>query len=102
MVVIHDISCGDLNLHWDWSPFGLIQIAPKFFQEASWGNCFVCMVNSPRPQTCPILFFCSAKGFHMGKLFLASPKTEALVQSVFEFKNKLHILLLPKNAQTIF
>src|ERR1041385_1606454 len=46
MMLNFNISCGDLNLHWDWSPFELVSIAPKLAQVASSWICFVCM-SSP-------------------------------------------------------
>src|ERR1043165_9035678 len=50
MVLGHEISCGDLNLHWDWSPFDFISIAPKLVQEACWGNCSICMSSPLDPK----------------------------------------------------
>src|ERR1041385_4621422 len=33
MMLEFDISCGDLNLHWDWSPFSLFEFDSKMVQE---------------------------------------------------------------------
>src|SRR4051812_26607895 len=46
MMLKFNISCGDLNLHWDWSPFELVSIAPKLAQVACSWICSACM-SSP-------------------------------------------------------
>ena len=87
MVNVHDFSCGDLKLHWDWRPFALWSKVTNVVQVTCSCNCSA-HVTSPQPHLWPNHFLCLGKDFHLFKFFLQHSKIVALVQSEFEFKRE--------------
>src|ERR1041385_8500402 len=102
MMLEFHISCGDLNLHWDWIPFGLLEFASRMVQEGCLKIFQCCMHALLDPKlgianSLPLPSFLKAFP-HFFKLLKCGPQF-----MWFDFFQKCpHILVAPKNGQTNF
>src|SRR3954471_10681162 len=82
------ISCGDLNLHWDWSPSGLVELASKVVQERCLKNFHCCMHALPDPR------LGLAISFAMARVLKASNHFGHFIFMYFS-----HLYLIQKNPE---